>query len=103
MLHLASVRLDSLLLAFVGFNPSGASHYSNVLVLPVLAVINDTLALDMRVQAIVGVVASGTQMAREFEVHTVENGTLRRNFFSGLTHTLGACPVDDMRVVRDDF
>ena len=79
------------------------SNYSDVLVLPVLAVVNDTFALNVGVEAIVDVVASGTQVPRELEVDAVEDGALRSDFLGSLTDGLGACSVDNLGIVGNDI
>ena len=49
---------------------------SDVLVLPVSGVINDSLALNMGVEAIVGWHARVSQVGRELSVESMESGPL---------------------------
>ena len=74
---------------------------SNVLVLPVLGVVDDTLALHVAVQTIVGGHAWGGKVCRELAVEAVEDGALRRDLSSLSANILVAGLVDDVRVVLD--
>ena len=76
---------------------------SNVGVLPVLGVIDDPFAFDVRVEAVVLDHARLAQVARELPVEPVQHRPLGHDARGVRAHTLCARLVDDVRVVLDDI
>ena len=75
---------------------------SNVLVLPVLGVVDDALPLNIGVEPVVGRHARRGQVGRELSVETVEGGSLRGDLASLSTNGLGASLVNNVGVGLDD-
>lgn len=83
-------------LLFPTFIPTAPS---NVFVLPVLGVVDDSLALDVAVEAVVGGHARRGQVCGELSVEAVQDGALRRHLRGLSAHVLRTRLVDDVRVV----
>ena len=75
---------------------------SNVSVLPVLGVVDDSFALDVRVEPIVLNHAGFAKVVRKVTVEAMQHGALRNNVLRRLTEVLVARLVNDVLVAFDD-
>ena len=79
------------------------SRRSDVLVLPISGVVDDSFSFNVCIEAVVGGHARGGQVARELAVEAVQDGTLRRDLGSFSAHILSARLVDDLVVAANDI
>ena len=84
-------------------SPLSSTNHSQIRVLPVLGVVDNSLALNMRVEAIVGVHAGAAEVPRELHVAAVEDGALWGDLGGAVAVLSTACAVDDARVLLVDF
>ena len=76
---------------------------SDVLVLPVARVVNDTFTFDVAVESVVGGHTCRGQVRREFAVEAVQDGSLRGDLRRFSSHILRTRLVDDLVVAGDDI
>ena len=79
------------------------SRRSDVLVLPISRVVDDSFSFNVCVEAVVGGHARRGQVARELAVEAVQDGALRRDLGSLSAHILRARLVDDLVVAANDI
>ena len=77
--------------------------FSNVLVLPVLGVVDDSFALNIGIQTVIRDHTGLAEVSREFAVEAVEDGALRYDSSGIRTDVRVASSVDDLGVALDDI
>lgn len=84
-------------------SPLYSTNHSQIRVLPVLGVVDNSLALNMCVETIVGVHTGDAEMPRELHVAAVEDRTLRGDLRGAVAVLCTACSINDVRVLLVNF